>query len=76
LLFRCFQFGLTFKSIKELGGASIGDLNIFTIMDLRQGFNQIVLVAKDRKKTTFHGNKKLWELLVMPFGFKNALVFF
>jgi hypothetical protein len=29
---------------------SIGDSNIFTIVDLRQGFNQIVLVTKDRKK--------------------------
>jgi hypothetical protein len=55
---------------------SIGDSNIFTIVDLRQGFNQIVLAAKDRKKTTFHGNNKLWEWLVMPFGLKNALVFF
>jgi len=55
---------------------SIGDSNIFTIMNLRQGFNQIVFAAKDRKKTTFHVNKKLWEWLVMPFGLKNALVFF
>jgi hypothetical protein len=55
---------------------STKDSNIFTIMDLRQGFNQIVLVAKDRKKTTFHGNNKLWEWLVMPFGLKNAPVFF
>jgi hypothetical protein len=31
---------------------SIGDSNIFTIVDLKQGFNQIVLIAKDRKKTT------------------------
>jgi hypothetical protein len=54
----------------------IGDSNIFTIVDLRQGFNQIVLTAKDRKKTTFHGSNKLWEWLVMPFGLKNALVFF
>jgi hypothetical protein len=45
-------------------------------VDLRQGFNQIVLVAKDRKKTTFHGSNKLWEWLVMPFGLKNAPVFF
>jgi hypothetical protein len=29
---------------------NIGDSNIFIIVDLRQGFNQIVLVAKDRKK--------------------------
>jgi hypothetical protein len=34
---------------------SIGDSNIFTIMDLRQGFNQIVLSAKDCKKIAFHG---------------------
>jgi hypothetical protein len=55
---------------------SIGDSNIFIIVDLKQGFNQIVLVMKDRKKTTFHGSNKLWEWLVMPFGLKNALVFF
>jgi hypothetical protein len=50
--------------------------NIFTIVDLRQAFKQIMLVAKDRKKMTFHGNKKLWEWLMIPFGLKNALVFF
>jgi hypothetical protein len=55
---------------------SIGDSNIFIIVDLRQGFNQIMFIAKDCKKTTFHGNNKLWEWLVMPFGLKNALVFF
>ncbi len=45
-------------------------------MDLRQGFKQIVFTTKDRKKTTFHGSNKLWEWLVMPFGLKNAPVFF
>jgi len=40
---------------------NIGDSNIFTIMDLRQGFNQIVRTTKDCKKTTFHGSNKLWE---------------
>jgi len=55
---------------------SIGDSNIFTIVDLKQGFNSIVFTVKDRKKTIFHGSNKLWEWLVMPFGLKNALVFF
>jgi hypothetical protein len=47
--------------IPELLFDSIGDLNIFTIVDLRQGFNQIVLAVNDRKKTTFHESNKLWE---------------
>jgi Mg2+ and Co2+ transporter CorA len=55
---------------------SIGDSIIFTIMDLRQSFNQIVLAVKDHKKTTFHGSNKLWEWLVMPFRLKNAPIFF
>jgi hypothetical protein len=55
---------------------SIGDSNIFTIVDLRQGLNQIMLAMKDRKKTTFHGSNKLWEWLVLPFELKNAPIFF
>jgi hypothetical protein len=55
---------------------NIGDLNIFTILDLKQGFNQIVFVVKNCKKTTFHGSNKLWEWLVMHFGLKNAPIFF
>ncbi len=55
---------------------NIGHSNIFTIVDLRQGFNQIVLAAKDRKKITFHGSNKLWEWLLMAFGLKNAFIFF
>jgi hypothetical protein len=38
---------------------SIGDSNIFIIVDLRQGFNQIVFASKDRKKMAFHGSNKL-----------------
>ncbi len=55
---------------------NIGDSNIFTIVDLKQGFNQIVLAKKDCKKTTFHGHNKLWEWFLMPFGLKNAPIFF
>jgi hypothetical protein len=54
----------------------IGDSNIFTIVDLRQGLNHIVFVTKDHKKMAFHGSNKLWEWLLMPFGLKNAHVFF
>ncbi len=35
-----------------------------------------MLVVKDRKKTTLHGSNKLWEWFVVPFGLKNAPVFF
>jgi hypothetical protein len=55
---------------------SIRNSNIFTIVDLRQGFNQIVLVTKDHKKMAFHGSNKLWEWLVMFLGLNNAFVFF
>jgi hypothetical protein len=55
---------------------NIGDSNIFTTMDLKQVFIQIMLDTKDCKKTTFHGSNKLWEWLVMPFGLKNAPIFF
>jgi hypothetical protein len=55
---------------------SIGDSNIFTIVDVKQSFNQIMLATKDRKKMAFHGSNKLWEWLMMLFGLKNALVFF
>ncbi len=55
---------------------SIRNSNIFIIVDMKQSFNQIMFVVKDHKKMTFHGSNKLWEWLVMPFGSKNALVFF
>jgi hypothetical protein len=51
---------------------SIGNSNMFTIMDLKQGFKQIMLVAKDGKKTTFNGSNNLWEWLVIPFGFEEC----
>jgi hypothetical protein len=44
-------------------------------VDLRQGFNQTMFVAKDRKKMAFHG-QQVWEWLVMPFGLRNAPIFF
>ncbi len=61
--------------LKELFD-NIRDSNIFTIVNLRQNFNQIVLAVKNHNKTTFHGSNKLWEWLVMPFRLKNAPIFF
>jgi hypothetical protein len=55
---------------------SIGDSNIFTIVDIKQGLNQILFATKDWKKTTFHGSNELWEWLVMSYGLKNAPIFF
>jgi hypothetical protein len=38
---------------------NIGNSNILTIVDLKQSFNLIVFVVKDRKKTSFNGSNKL-----------------
>lgn len=51
---------------------AIGDCKIFTTLDLRQGFNQLEIADKDKRKTTFWGNRCLWEWTVMPFRLKNA----
>ncbi len=48
-------------SILEKLFNNIGGSNMFIMVDLKQGFNQIMLATKDRKKTTFHGSNKLWE---------------
>ncbi|CAM6113779.1 unnamed protein product [Calypogeia fissa] len=55
---------------------TLGKSRYFSILDLRQGFNQIIVAEKDRRKTTFHGSDKLWEWLYMPFGTVNAAIFF
>ncbi|CAI7899587.1 unnamed protein product [Closterium sp. NIES-54] len=44
----------------------------FTMLDLRQGFNQIKIREEDIKKTAFHGPDVLYELLYIPFGLRNA----
>ena len=45
---------------------------IYSILDLRQGFNQIEVEPSDCHKTAFWGSDCRWEWIVMPFGLKNA----
>ena len=44
---------------------------IFTVIDLKSGFNQIQVHAEHRKKTAFTWNKRVYQFVGAPFGFKN-----
>ena len=44
----------------------------FSTLDLRQGFNQIMLREEDKPKTAFHAPYGLYEWNVIPFGLRNA----
>ncbi len=54
---------------------SIGDSNIFTIMDMRQGFNQIVLVAKDRKKKNIPWKQQVVGMACDAFWIEECICF-
>jgi len=44
---------------------------VFTVIDLKSGFNQIRVNPEDRKKTAFTWNKRVYQFVGAPFGFKN-----
>ena len=55
------------QALDQLGGAKY-----FSVIDMSRGYFQVLLSAKDRHKTAFTANGKLWKWKVMCLGLCNA----
>ena len=51
-------------------------VQLFSVINLTQGYYQIRIKPKDREKMAFRASSGLYEFKVLPFGLVNALVIF
>ena len=52
--------------------ARLKGAKFFSKLDLRDGYHQVPIVEHDRYKTAFTCRYATFEMVVMPFGLKNA----